>query len=230
MKKVLTALAPRRRELRPSKKTALVLSYLLAVTVLLLAVTWRGALPRPAGTGASGEKKAAAVESALPHARPEVPFNALDEEYVSEPVPLEADPALRPAPDVPLAWPLEGEILAGHHEVFAAGNVKRFHVGVDIAAGPEALVQAAWPGVVTDVRHDPLLGLLLEVSHGGGYTSYYANLSDVFFAVGEEVPAGVPVARVGQTAVLDAATGWYLHFALYKDGEALDPVQAISPR
>ncbi len=156
----------------------------------------------------------------------ELPFEFDD--YFPD-IPEEDVPVLA-MPNQPLRWPLEGEILTGHHEVYRIGNQLRFHVGVDIDAKPDAVVVAAWPGIIRDVREDLRFGLVMEIEHGGGYISEYANLADAFFAVGDTVSAGAEIARVGSSALLDAQRGSFLHFALFKDGQALDPVKEISPK
>ena len=48
--------------------------------------------------------------------------------------------------------------------------------------------------------------------------------------VGDEVQQGQALGKVGGSAALDAVEGTHLHFAIYRQGEALDPVQVISPR
>jgi murein DD-endopeptidase MepM/ murein hydrolase activator NlpD len=218
------------RRLRPGRRAVILLVYLLVVSSLIAVLAWRGLspdrLPLPPLTGE--KEPPLAVEAPV---RPPVPFNALDEEYVTEPLPAETEPAVPTAvARGNLRWPLEGEIIVGHHEVYRINNQLRLHVGVDIAAKPDALVMAAWPGVVADVREDARLGLVMEIDHGDGYISVYGNLADVFFAVDEEVKSGEVVARAGNTARLDAAEGNFLHFALYKNGLALDPVRETGGR
>ncbi len=229
MKKSFTPLVVLRR-LRPGRRALLLLAYLLAVSALIAVFAWRNMpLDRPEAPLFPAGHEAAPVAEAP--ARPPVPFSALDEEYVTEPALPETEKAV-PAATARgnLRWPLEGEIIAGHHEVYRINNQLRLHVGVDIAAAPDALVKAAWPGVVSAVREDARLGLVMEIDHGHEYISLYGNLADVFFAVGEEVKGGEIVARVGNSALLDASEGYFLHFALYRGGMALDPVREIGSR
>lgn len=208
--------------LRPGRRAILLLVFLLALSAPLVILTWRS-LPadRLTAPPLPAEKPAAAVEAPAP---PE----PLPAEHAA-PLPAETEAAVPAAADRwELRWPLAGEIIAGHHEVYRINNQLRLHVGVDIAADPAAPVLAAGPGVVSEVREDALLGLVLEIDHGGEYISLYGNLAEVFFAVGEQVKGGESIARVGSTARLDASTGDFLHFALYRKGVALDPVQAIN--
>ncbi|MBS4030305.1 MAG: M23 family metallopeptidase [Clostridiales bacterium] len=229
MKKYFSALAPLRRVRRPGKKTIFLAAYLLTIVVVITVVALRGPSAQPLDVTPAPEITEAELSESVVN-RPDPPFNALDEEEVREGIIPEEDTPVLTAPSEPLRWPAEGELLTGHHDIYRIGNQLRFHVGVDIAVEPDATIVAAWPGIVRDVREDMRFGLMMEIDHGGGYTTEYANLADAFFAVGDEVQAGEQIARVGNSALLDAQLGYFLHFALFKDGEALDPVQEISPR
>lgn len=227
MKKVLESLVLRKR--KPGRKALLLVGYLLVVALLVTAVTWRGLSSEPLTvTPDTGENAAVEGEAA---AEPTPPFNALDEADVIEGVMPDADaePVLT-APVEQMRWPVEGQVLKGHHEPYAVGNQYRLHVGVDIAAADGETVKAAWPGTVYEVWQDSVLGLVMEIRHGGGYVTQYANLADAYFSIGDQVRAGDPIGKIGQSAMLDASEGPFLHFAIYKDGTALDPVTEISPR
>lgn len=230
MKKYLSALAPLRRVRRPGKKTIILAAYLLTIVVIITMVALRGPSAQPLDVTPEENVAGAVTESESAIERPDPPFNALDEEEVREGMLMEEDLPVLTVPLEPLLWPAEGQLLTGHHDVYRIGNQLRFHVGVDIAVEPDSTIVTAWPGIVRDVREDMRFGLMMVIEHGGGYTTEYANLADAFFAVGDEVKTGQEIARVGNSALLDAVQGHFLHFALFKDGEALDPVQEISPR
>ncbi|MCR3923579.1 MAG: M23 family metallopeptidase, partial [Firmicutes bacterium] len=219
---------------RPSRKTLLVGGYLLVVTLLLSAAVWRGYLPNPFTILAGSGKETVVPQIEEPiDTEIEVPPVLDAEEVVEGEMPV-VDERITPVltlPKVPMVWPLEGSVLAGHHEVYRIGNTLRAHVGIDIKANADADVKAAWPGIVDRVTEDPRLGWLLEVRHGGGYVTQYANLlEEPYVAVGDEVKMGDTLAKVGESAKLDASEGIHLHFAIYREGEALDPVHVISPQ
>jgi murein DD-endopeptidase MepM/ murein hydrolase activator NlpD len=230
MKKVLSTLAPLKK-LRPGKKIILIAGYILVVAALITAVTWRNmpADPVEVPQNQPGTTEAGADDPAL---RPDPPFNAIDEPEVIEG--LLPDPDAIPVlalPNEPMRWPLEGQILFGHHEVFRIGNQMRAHVGVDIEAPSGSEVHAAWPGIVELVTKDSRLGWLLEIRHGGGYITQYANLhEEPYVSVGDEVKAGDTIGKVGESAILDATEGAFLHFAVYLDNTAINPIEIISPR
>lgn len=222
MKKFLSVPAPL-RQVRLKKRLLPALLYVFIVGLLLAAITRFAALPPEVQFPAATGQQAVMQEVQAPTLP--TPLSALGEEAS----PSELLPT-RQKPDEPLRWPLEAEVLTRHHQIYRVGNQLRLHVGIDLAGSAGTVVYAAWPGIVLEVREDVRLGLLLEIDHGGGYVSRYANLSDVFFGAGEEVAGGEAVAKVGQTAVLDAAEGEFLHFALYKDGQALDPLAVLPAR
>jgi murein DD-endopeptidase MepM/ murein hydrolase activator NlpD len=220
------------RKLRPGRKVFVLLVYFLMIGLLIAFVAWRNMSPLqlevpPVVT----ESEAVTSEGDLEPVTA-APLTPATEDAVAEAVAeeVEEEAPVMTAPTEAMAWPVEGEILIGHHEVYRINNQVRLHVGVDIAVPPDALVAACWPGVVSDVREDSRYGLMLEIEHGGGYISQYANLDDVFFAVGEEVRGGEIVARAGESAGLDASEGLFLHFALYLNGKAIDPVREIGSR
>jgi murein DD-endopeptidase MepM/ murein hydrolase activator NlpD len=207
-----------RKRLLPALLYVFIIGLLLAAITRFVAHNLR--LPFPAFGG-----QQAVVQEEIPALDPSASLGVPDAVY-SPPDLL----APRQKPSEPMQWPLAGEVLTRHHQIYRVGNQLRLHVGIDLAGDVGTLVYAAWPGIVLEVREDVRLGLLLEIDHGGGYVSRYANLSDVFFGAGEEVSAGEAIARVGQTAVLDAAEGAFLHFALYRDGQALDPLDLLPAR
>jgi murein DD-endopeptidase MepM/ murein hydrolase activator NlpD len=62
---------------------------------------------------------------------------------------------------------------------------------------------------------------MVEIDHGGGFTTRYAHLKSIEVAVGEEVAAGTIVGEVGSSG---RSTGPHLHYEIRKDGDALDPL------
>jgi len=229
MKKMFAPLAPLKRA-RPGRKYLVAGIWLLAVVLVLTLAVWRGLLPNPlqylpgAGpvpTEAAGETGDMEAASPLPEAEGVPVAENLPENEKTEALTL---------PDVPMSWPLEGTVLAGHHDVYRIGNVLRAHTGIDIEAAPGTEVRAAWPGVVDKVGPDPQLGWVVEIRHGGDYLTQYGNLEEPALAVGDAVNQGDVVGSVGASAKLDAATGYFLHFAVYRGAEPLDPVQVISAR
>src|SRR5262249_44169850 len=97
------------------------------------------------------------------------------------------------------------------------------HTGIDLPNPNGGFVFAAADGRIAAIGLDGGYGLTLEIDHGEGVHTLYAHLSetDPALAVGDFVPAGRAVARMGRTG---NATGVHLHYELSIDGEKVDPL------
>jgi stage II sporulation protein Q len=97
-------------------------------------------------------------------------------------------------------------------------------VGVDIASadGKTFDVTASLSGKVTEVKEDPLLGMVVELEHENGITTKYASLEDVVVSAGEEVTQGEVLGSAGQN-IYGKENGIHVHFELRKDGTPLNP-------
>lgn len=100
-----------------------------------------------------------------------------------------------------------------------------FHAGIDLVADFGAPVVAAADGVVTAVDRDRVYGLSVRLSHGRGYRTVYAHLSEVLVQPGARVAAGSPIARLGSTGL---STGPHVHFELHHNGRPEDPLRYIT--
>ena len=140
------------------------------------------------------------------------------------------------APEAPMAVvsPLQGEVVAA----FSVDQLLydetmddwRTHDGVDIAAPEGDPVLAACAGTVVSVADDVLMGTTVVLRHDGGYETTYANLqASPPVEEGEPVSAGQVIGAVGSTAAAETAQGPHLHFAVTKDGEAVDPDAFLEP-
>ncbi len=129
--------------------------------------------------------------------------------------------------------PVNGEVLT----VFSVDELMynptladwRTHEGLDLSAKPGTTVLAASPGTVSAVDDDPLMGTYVTIDHDGGYQTLYANLQTTpSVVVGEEVSAGQVIGAVGTTAVAESAQSPHLHFAVTKNGTAMDPNEFLN--
>lgn len=142
-------------------------------------------------------------------------------------VEVDDTPVMATAPNL-IVWPLRGAVVAA----FSVDELRydetmgdwRTHAGVDLAAEVGTQVMAACAGTVSAVRDDPLMGTTVVIDHDGGYQTTYANLQSVpTVKVGDKVTAGQIIGAVGNTAIAEAAEAPHLHFAVEKDGDAVDP-------
>jgi len=64
----------------------------------------------------------------------------------------------------------------------------------------------------------------VEITHGAGLVSIYANLAAVpTVAAGEQVTVGQVIGAVGDTALCEIGEVYHLHFAMRCNGESVDP-------
>ncbi|HEX3026136.1 MAG TPA: M23 family metallopeptidase [Clostridia bacterium] len=107
----------------------------------------------------------------------------------------------------------------------------RVHDGVDIASDQGTPVKACADGTVTAVTKDAILGQVVEITHGGGLKSLYANLStNVTVKKAQKVEAGQVIGCVGQTAQGEISLVPHLHFAMTKNGNYVDPLITIGKK
>ncbi|HUH42548.1 MAG TPA: peptidoglycan DD-metalloendopeptidase family protein [Sulfurimonas sp.] len=102
----------------------------------------------------------------------------------------------------------------------------RAHLGVDFAAGRGSPIQAAGDGRVIFLGTTRGYGNLTKIQHSDGYITLYAHQNSFRKGVkkGSAVKKGQVIGYVGSTGL---STGPHLHFGLYKDGEAIDPLRVV---
>jgi murein DD-endopeptidase MepM/ murein hydrolase activator NlpD len=99
---------------------------------------------------------------------------------------------------------------------------EEFHLGYDLASVRHDDVPAANDGVVVLAEFLGIYGNVVVVDHGYGLLSLYGHLSSLSVAAGDAVQRGETLGRTGQTGL---AGGDHLHFGLFLDGVAVDPVE-----
>ncbi len=100
-----------------------------------------------------------------------------------------------------------------------------YHRGVDYASGTGSPVVAPAGGRVALVGLESagfeLHGNTIGLDHGQGVTSIFMHLSRIDVKEGEMVKPGQVIGAVGSTGI---STGPHLHWGLYVQGQAVDPV------
>jgi murein DD-endopeptidase MepM/ murein hydrolase activator NlpD len=103
-------------------------------------------------------------------------------------------------------------------------GARRFHAALDMAANTGTPVKASMDGRVATVGVNSVYGKYIILSHGGGFQTLYAHLNAVSVAQGTYVGQGSKIGEVGSTGY---STGPHLHFAVYKNGRPVNPLEYL---
>ncbi len=99
-----------------------------------------------------------------------------------------------------------------------------WHAGVDFAGKMGSDIVSVAAGVVTWSSKRSGYGQMVEVNHGGGFSTRYAHNSENLVKVGDIVQKGQVIALMGSSG---RSTGPHVHFEVYKHGRAVDPASYI---
>ena len=126
-----------------------------------------------------------------------------------------------------MIWPLPGDGRVGSGfgpRVPPTAGASSFHKGVDIGGDYGAQIVAALAGTVYEAGYNSTGGYHVYIDHGNGYITRYLHMSKILCSTGDYVMQGEVIGLVGATGV---ATGPHLHFTVYKNGTAVDPMDYI---
>ncbi len=209
----------------------------------------------PGAVAAESQETGDAAETAdtgnrKPRWEASVPVMETEETPVSEIVPETPEVNAQPAPageaaetaetaaEAPAGyfiWPVNGPVERSYSvEALSYDPTMgdwRVHGGVDLGAGAGAQVLAVNNGTVSAVYRDEMLGNVVEVDHGNGLVSVYANLQDSpSVRVGQSVGVGDVLGAVGASALGESGETSHLHFAMRLNGETADPALWLPER
>ncbi|CAA6819065.1 MAG: Membrane proteins related to metalloendopeptidases [uncultured Sulfurovum sp.] len=98
------------------------------------------------------------------------------------------------------------------------------HHGTDFGARRGTPILAAADGEVIFSGWKGGYGKVIKIQHKDGYVTLYAHQSRLKVNKGTSVKAGQIIGYVGSTG---RSTGPHLHFGLYKNGRAIDPMRMV---
>jgi len=99
-----------------------------------------------------------------------------------------------------------------------------FHKGIDIEALEGTPIKAAEKGEVIEEGESETYGNYIKLRHDNNTISLYAHCSSLLVKKGQIVNKGDTIAKVGNTGI---SKGAHLHFEIWKDGEAVNPLDFI---
>ena len=109
--------------------------------------------------------------------------------------------------------------------VVSAGFDRAMHPWIDITAPVGSVVMSVLDGTVIFTGWEEDSGYILAIQHRGDILSIYKNNEKLLRKVGESVKAGTPVGVLAASSSL--TKGDHLHFELWYEGVAMDPLQYI---
>ncbi|BAY37084.1 peptidase M23B [Nostoc sp. NIES-2111] len=101
---------------------------------------------------------------------------------------------------------------------------RRFHAGLDFAAGYGSTIRAADSGTVIMAGWYGGYGRTVIISHGNGITTLYGHTSQLYVSEGQTVQKGQAIAAVGSTGL---STGPHLHFEVRRNGTPVNPTDYL---
>ena len=105
-------------------------------------------------------------------------------------------------------------------------NMSKNHLGIDIVAKRNDPVKAIDGGVVLLSEWTINTGHIIAIQHADNMVSVYKHNSSLLKKEGEYVNAGDLIAIIGNSGEL--SSGPHLHFELWINGAAVDPLKYIS--
>ncbi|MDD3981705.1 MAG: M23 family metallopeptidase [Spirochaetales bacterium] len=122
-------------------------------------------------------------------------------------------------------WPARGPISSPFgYRANPFTGLRTFHSAIDIVVSVGTNIRATIDGRVADTGYNSVFGNYIIIKHDSGYQSLYAHLSKIIVKEGSYIDKGSVIGLSGNTG---QSTGPHLHFSLFKNGQALDPIKYI---
>jgi len=97
---------------------------------------------------------------------------------------------------------------------------RAWHNGVDFAGKEGADVVTVAAGVVVFAGPRSGYGKMVEINHGGGFSTRYGHHKELLVKVGDIVRKGQVIGLMGSSG---RSTGPHVHFEVFKNGRVVDP-------
>lgn len=139
----------------------------------------------------------------------DLPHNASDAAPIETRKPLRGDDDVR----------LTSGFGLRHHPLL---NITKMHNGIDWAAPRGTPVIAAGGGRVTFAGGKGEYGNTVIIEHGGGWQTFYSQMSRIEVREGDCLASGALIGGVGTTGL---SAGPHLHFEVLQGGSPIDPMR-----
>lgn len=123
-------------------------------------------------------------------------------------------------------WPVSGKIVRKYGEnINDKLNTVTLNYGVDIKTNGGSSVTNIDEGKVSAIEFIPGYGAVVIVSHGRGFRSVYARLTNIAVSEGQHVSKNSVIGKVDES--LD---GHILHFEIWNERKSLNPESYLARR
>ena len=102
----------------------------------------------------------------------------------------------------------------------------RMHIGIDYRCKQSDPIYAADNGIVTAAGRNGTYGIMVEINHGGGFTTRYGHFSGLAVECGQPVYQGDLIGYCGNTGW---SSGAHLHFEIRQNNVPQDPEIYLPP-
>jgi len=119
-------------------------------------------------------------------------------------------------------WPTLGSISSYFGiRISPISGQMMFHGAIDLTNRPGTKVVAAMSGKVAMAGYNSTYGNFISIVHSDGFQTFYAHLEKIFVKRGQVVAQGETIGLMGNSGL---STGSHLHFAIFKNGNPVDPL------
>lgn len=124
---------------------------------------------------------------------------------------------------LPIAWPTESGRITSEFGLRSDPFTRRLaqHSGIDIGGDSGDPVYAAGGGTVIESAYNRSRGHYIIIRHDSGYKSVYMHLRKRLVTEGQKVKQGEQIGQLGSSG---RSTGPHLHFEIWKNDQAVDPL------
>ena len=126
----------------------------------------------------------------------------------------------------PTVRPVEGGYISSvfGYRISPFTERKEFHKGLDIAITKGTPIIATAGGVITFSAEKGLMGNMVVLDHGYGFTTRYGHCKELLKKKGDAVKRGDVIATVGNTG---RTTGPHVHYEVQMNGVQVNPNRYI---
>ena len=126
-------------------------------------------------------------------------------------------------------YPLTEAVVNGYSEELVKNETMgdfRSHTAVDFKGSAGDKVLSVNDGIVIDVYNNTMLGMVVEIDHGGSLVARYCGLDGVSVSKGSTVEIGQEIGTLG-TVPFEASLESHLHFEAKLNDEYVNPLTVM---